>query len=549
MLVRLAADLAAHPTPVVLVLDSVSVFADRKLAADLDAVVRHADQNLRMVLVGRWDPPLPLYRYRLAGTLAEFRAADLAFTAAETAALLHSHGVRLTDWALTSLVERTEGWAAGLRLFALAMQGSGDAEDLIVTIAGDDANIAEYFLGEVLSAQPPDIRDFLLRTSIVETFTLELAEALTERGGARQILAVLERANAFVQPVAERSTMHRYHRLFAELLRAQLVYQDSAEALRLHRRAAAWFAAHGRISDAIRHAVEAGRLATRLRTGDSGPRDRPARGRRGSDRLGKVFRAMPHDVDGPEPAVVMAGLRLAAARRKKERNTWLASRISSVPSAAKQTVPLRSAAALLDAYAAALRHDCPRVLRAAGMADELLARLPAERVAAHPELRTILSYSRGVAHSHSGALEDAVAALRDGVAVASSPGCERLRLVCLEQLALVQAYQGRLGEAADAAGEAVQLAAERGQTPPHHPFAATVVLAWVACERWTVATAWRHLRAAEAAADTGGGPMAAVAAALDTRRAFSRAAESFRARPASSARSRAWGQPGPAVAR
>lgn len=514
VLVRLAVDLAAHRTPVVLVLDSVSLFADRKMASDLDAVLRHADQNLRMVLVGRWDPPLPLYRYRLAGTIAEFRAADLAFTPAETAALLHGHGVRLPDWALTSLVERTEGWAAGLRLFALAMQGSRDAENLIMTIAGDDANIAEYFLGEVLSAQPPEIRDFLLRTSIVETFTPELAEALTQRGGARHILAVLERANAFVQPVADHSSVHRYHRLFAELLRAELAYQDPAEAVRLHRRAAAWFAAHGRTTEAIRHAVDAGdwEHACALLIQDLAAGRLVAGGE--ADRLGRLFRTMPEDVDSPEAALVTAALRLAAG--DAEGGAKHLARVSDQVDAGglEQIVPLLFAAALLDAYAATLRHDCRQALLAADTADELLARVPAERVAAHPDLRTILLYSRGVAHSRLGALEDAVAALRDGVAAASPPGCEGLRLACLEQLALALAYQGRLREAAEAASAAVQLAGERGQAPAHQSFPAMVVLAWVACERWTVATAWRHLRAAEAVADTGGDALAVAAAAL-----------------------------------
>jgi LuxR family maltose regulon positive regulatory protein len=515
VLVRLAADLAAHRSPVVLVLDSVSIFADHKMAADLDAVLRHADHNLRMVLVGRWDPPFPLYRYRLAGTLTEFRAADLAFTTAEAAALLNGHGVRLPDCALTSLVERTEGWAAGLRLSALALQGRGDAKDLVVTIAGDDANIAEYFLGEVLSAQPPEVRDFLLRTSIVETFTPELAEALSQQDGARHILAVLERANAFVQPVADHSTVHRYHRLFAELLRAELIYQDPAEALRLHRRAAAWFAAHGRTLDAIRHAVDAGdwEHACALTVQDFATGRLLAGGE--TDRLGRFFRTMPEDgVDGPEAAVVLAGLRLAAgdAVAAAKHLARVADHLDEDPG--EQSVPLRFATALLDAYAGTLRRNCPQILRAADEAAELLARAPAERVAAHPELRTILSYSRGVAYSCTGALDDAAAALRDGVAAASSPGCERLRLACLEQLALVQAYRCRLDEAAEAAGEAAQLAAERGRTAPHHLFAATVALAWVACERWTVSAAWRHLRAAEAVADDRADALALVAAAL-----------------------------------
>jgi LuxR family maltose regulon positive regulatory protein len=513
-LVRLAADLAALSTPVVLVLDSVSVVANRQVADDLDAVLRHADQHLRIVLVGRWDPPLPLYRYRLAGTLGEVRSADLAFTATETAALLAAHGVQLPDEALRSLLERTEGWAAGLRLFAMAMQGKHDAEALVATIAGDDANIAEYFLGEVLSAQTAEIRQFLLRTSIVDTFTLDLAEELSGQGDARRSLAILERANAFVQPVAERSTVHRYHRLFAELLRAQLAYEDPAEALRLHQRAAAWFAAHGRIVDALQHAADAEdwEHASALLIQDLGLGRLVAGGE--PDRVGRLFRDMPPDVAGPEPALVMAALRLAAGDAEQA-IAHLARAMEYVDAdVSAQTVPLRLAATMIEAVAVTMQHDGVRALLAADAAEVLLAQAPRDRVAAHPELTAIILYCRGAGQSWTGALEAAVTTLTDGVQAGAPTGCEGLRIACLEQLALVNAYLSRLQAAAHVAGQAVQLAGKQDQNPAHPSVAATVVLAWVASERWAVAGAWRHLRAAEAAADQCDEPLATVALAI-----------------------------------
>ena len=241
----------------------------------------------------------------------------------------------------------------------------------------------------------------------MDTFTLELAEALTERGGARQILAVLERANAFVQPVAERSTVHRYHRLFAELLRAQLVYQDPAEALRLHRRAAAWFAEHGRISDAIRHAVEAGDWphASALVIQDFGIGRLLAGGE--ADRLGKVFRNMPADVDGPEPAAGDGGP--AARRRRCGRRSETPGPCGRLRRCGPGSRPCRcgSPQHCSTRFAFTIHHDGPQALRAAEMAEALLAQASPERVAAHPELRTIMLLSRGVAHSWTGALDDA----------------------------------------------------------------------------------------------------------------------------------------------
>ncbi|MBB4763863.1 LuxR C-terminal-related transcriptional regulator [Amorphoplanes digitatis] len=513
LLARLAADLAAQHSAVVLVLDSVSVLAGRRLGDDLDALLRHADQHLRVVLVGRWDPPLPLYRYRLAGTLSEIRGDDLAFTAVETAALLAGHGVHLPDWALRSLVERTEGWAAGIRLFAMAMERCGDAEDLVITIAGDDANIAEYFLGEVLSAQPPEIRDFVLRTSIVDDFTPDLADVLTGRNDARQILAVMERANAFVQPVAERSTVHRYHRLFAELLRAQLTYEEPERVPHLHRRAAAWFVAHGRSADAIRHTVAAGdwEHACALVVRDLGIGRLVACG--DADRLGKLFRDMPAGLDGPEPALVAAAQRLAAAD-PDEAEQHLAQVADLVgDDGPEQNLPLRLAAAILEAGAAAMRHDVPRALRAADAAEALMAQAPPERVDAHPELRTILRYWRGLSQIWAGDLGDAVVTLTDAVKTAPPSGCEGVRLACLQQLALADVYLGRLRDASDTAGQAAQLAG-RCHTPSPQSRATSVVLAWVAGERWAVPVAWRHLRDAEAVPDAGQDAMATVAVAL-----------------------------------
>src|SRR5262249_31336964 len=159
------------------------------------------------------------YRYRLAGTLCEIRGADLAFTAAETAELLALHGVELPPPALAALLEHTEGWAAGLRLFAMALQGRGDARAAA-------PNIAEYFIGEVPRDQPSEVRESLLRTSILDTFTPELAQVLTGRDDAHRTLAELERENAFVQPVGERPEAYRYHRLFAELLRDLLAHDE-----------------------------------------------------------------------------------------------------------------------------------------------------------------------------------------------------------------------------------------------------------------------------------------------------------------------------------
>ncbi|GIF12906.1 LuxR C-terminal-related transcriptional regulator [Actinoplanes teichomyceticus] len=508
LLARLAADLAAHHGPVVLILDNASMLTDRRLAEDLDALLRHADKHLRLVLAGRWDPPLPLYRYRLAGTLSEIRAGDLAFTVAEAADLLSGHAVALPERAVRALVEHTEGWAVGLRMFALAAQGRGDAEELIATVVGDESNLAEYFLGEVLASQPPQAREFLLCTSIVDDFTLDLAETLVGRGDARHIVDRLERANAFLQPVAHDPAVHRYHRLFGELLRAQLAYEDPARVPELHRRAAAWFAARGRPVDAVRHAVSGGdwRHASTVLLRDLGVGHLLAGGE--SDRLVRLFHDMPDDVDGPEAELVTAARWLA--RTDPERAAAHLRRAAERADAAATdpaTAPVRATAALLDTVASAMRGDVPRALRSAETAGALLARLPAE----HPELDAIRLFWRSVAQGEAGALDDAIATLTDATRALPPSGWDGLRLSCLERLALLNAYQGRLCEAVAAAGQAAQLNSRHRAAQRPRP-AVSAALAWVDAERWSAATAWAHLRAAEGAgADD---PLVAAAVAL-----------------------------------
>ncbi|WP_345542039.1 AAA family ATPase, partial [Phytohabitans rumicis] len=257
-LTRLAAQIAEQPDPAVLVLDDVSALTDPRWATELEFVARHAGQRLRLVLVGRFDPPMPLHRYRLAGRLVEVRGGDLAFTRQEAAELLAWHGITLSPPAFAALLEHTEGWAAGLRLFALALAGHGDADRLVETTTGEEATIAEYFASEVLRAQPPQVRDFLLHTSVLGTFTPELAQALTGSPDAHRILADLEHRNAFVRRTGEEPHSYRYHRLFAELLRAQLAFEEPDQVPKLHYRAAAWLAEHGRTADAVAHAVQAG---------------------------------------------------------------------------------------------------------------------------------------------------------------------------------------------------------------------------------------------------------------------------------------------------
>ena len=507
---RLAAELTRLQKPALLVLDGVSDLAGTRWAAELEFVMRHTAPLLRLVLISRWDPPMPTHRYRLAGRLLEIRSADLAFTAKESAKLLSLHGVHLSPAKLTSLLEHTEGWAAGLRLFAMALQDRHDADQVVDTITGNEATIAEYFFDEVLRIQPAYVRSFLLDISILDTFTAELAEAVSGRADARGILAGLERRNAFIQPVAEFSPVYRFHRLFAELLLAQLLCAAPDRLRQLHHRAAAWFDERGQTAEAIAHAVKAadwdtaaaivirhyaiGRL---LLDGRSG-------------RLGMLLRHLPTDRDTPE--VVLVGAALALSDGSAEECARHLRRLP--PGSASTGEPAMVVSDLLLRVMLADAHGTEEeVLSCTAAVEEALTQAPPDQLALHPELLVQLMAAKGRAQSSRGAVDAAAVTFTRAVGQ-HRPEAYRPRIQCLEHLAVIEAYRGRLGHAQRLAEEAIDLAERCGLEPARRSVTAHVALAWVAMERYDVDEAGRHLRVADQKQRPDVDPLTTVAFAL-----------------------------------
>jgi LuxR family maltose regulon positive regulatory protein len=260
---RLLTDLALLAEGLWLVVDDVHELGPDALG-QLELLIMRAPPMLRFVLAGRRDVRLGLHRLRLEGELAEVRDPDLRFTVAEAQELFADAGVQLR--ALSALVERTEGWAAGLRLAALSLAGHPEPEQLAEEFSGGERTVAEYLLAEVLDRQPEAVRRLLLRTSILDSVNGELADFLTGARGGERVLQDLEAANAFVVALDAGRSWFRYHRLFADLLQLELRRSDPDEITGLHRQAADWFAKHGQPMPAIKQAQAARdwELAARL---------------------------------------------------------------------------------------------------------------------------------------------------------------------------------------------------------------------------------------------------------------------------------------------
>ena len=263
---RLLDDLSGLDEPLWLVLDDLNELDDQATLSRLETLVAEAPPELRFVLAARHDPRLGLHRLRVEGQLQELRATDLRFASEEARRLFDAAGVEVPGTALEQLVARTEGWAAGLRLAALSLAGHPDPERFAADFSGSERTVAEYLLAEVLERQPEDVRRLLLRTSILEQVTGPLADRLTGDTDGTRILDELERASAFVVAIDPARSTFRYHRLFADLLVLELRRTAPDELPALHAAAAEWFAEHGFVVEAIRHAQAARRwdLAARL---------------------------------------------------------------------------------------------------------------------------------------------------------------------------------------------------------------------------------------------------------------------------------------------
>src|SRR4051812_9434347 len=244
------------PEALTLVIDDIHHLTSVDANAALASLLVGAPPGRRLILLTRRDPSLGLHRLRLAGDLVEIRAHDLRFTQGEADALLHDAGVTLSEPAVAQLRERTEGWAAGLRLAAMFLAATPDPESAVAAFSGTERTVAEYLIGEVLAHQPDDVRDLLLRTCILEHVNGQLADALTGRDDGERLLLELEDANAFVTAVDAERTWFRYHQLLVDLLRVDLRRQLPAGARQLHRRAARWLADRGLIAQALRQAEQ-----------------------------------------------------------------------------------------------------------------------------------------------------------------------------------------------------------------------------------------------------------------------------------------------------
>jgi LuxR family maltose regulon positive regulatory protein len=455
---RLLDDLAALADRIWLVIDDLHELCPPETLRQLELLIMRAPPDLRFVLVTRSDLRLGLHRLRLSGELTEIRAADLRFSPAEARALLNTADVPLSDSAMTVLYERTEGWAAGLRLAALSLAGHPDPERFAAEFGGSERTVAEYLLAEVLDRQPEEARRLLLRTSLLDRVNGELADLLTGDSGGERVLQRLEEAGAFVVSLDARRSAFRYHQLFAELLQLELRASAPDELPALHEAAAGWYAEHGYAVEAVRHAQAARNwdLAARVL----------------SDHwvgLGLAgLGGTAHELLARFPAAVIAADAELAAREAGDQLTRgslaEAERYLALSARALESVPANRRGRAQVVFAA-VRMQLARkrgdITAVAEQARPLLAAAGQGPQELGGDLRALALINLGIAEMWTSRVDEADRHLTDGIALAREIGRPFLELNGLAFLAQLASWRSfPLG--AERGRQAIELAAKHG---------------------------------------------------------------------------------------
>ncbi len=498
-------DLAALEDRIWLVIDDVHELRSAHAQRQLELLIMRAPPELRFVLATRHDLGLGLHRLRLEGELAEIRAADLRFTLGEARELLEASGVELPGPALVALHERTEGWAAGLRLAALSLAGHPDPEGFVAGFSGSERTVAEYLLAEVLRRQARQVRRLLLRTSILERVNGELADLLTARSGGGRILQELERAGAFVVALDAQRSWFRYHRLFADLLRFELQAAEPDELPALHTAAAGWLAGHGFEAEAVRHAQAAGDwdLAARMLADHWLGLTLDWQAATANELLAG-FPAELVAADAELTALKAASELIGGSVEEAERHLARAEAGSaSVPADRRGGFQLLLAVQRL--RLTRKRADLPAVVAAAQEVMDLAQAADAAQPGLGEDLRAVALVSLGNTELSWQHLDEAERHLEQGIAVARRIGRPFTEVLGLSQWARVAAYRS-LELAVERGMQAIELARRHGWSEHVALSSAYTVIATVMVWRGRLDEAERRLREAEGIVRTNAEP-------------------------------------------
>ena len=434
MVDKVLTELTAYGGPLVLIIDDLHELTSAEANEQLSDLLTNLPADVHAVVATRRDPPLRLHQLRLAGELAEIRAAQLRFTEDETRKLLTAAGITLPDPVVATLYQRTEGWAAGLRLAVLSLAGHPQPERFVAEFSGSDRTVAEYLMAEMLDRQPPEVQRLLLRTSLLDRVNGELADLLTGAGGSERILLDLEDANAFVVSLDSARTWFRYHHMFSGLLRLELRRTAPGDVPELHRIAARWLADHADTADAIRHLQAAGDWTEAARLLTDHALSLTLDGQAGT--VAALLRTFPGRTGEDSPGLSLVH---AIADLDQLHLDQADAHLDVVRAYAATTPPdrqyrLRMAIASLDLLSARLRGHFDSVFEQVDALPSPATGQSNADVALSNDLRAIALLNLGVTEAWSLRLAESEKYLLEGAALARDIGRPYLEVACLAHL-------------------------------------------------------------------------------------------------------------------
>ena len=432
---RVLAELAAHPGRTFLIIDDLHELTSPEALSQLTRLLEKLPQHVHAILATRRDLPLRLHKLRLAGDLAEIRAADFRFSERETREFLEASGIDMSQAGVAQLHQRTEGWAAGLRLAAISLASSPDPERFVAEFSGSSRTVAEYLLAEMLDCQPADVQQLLLHTCVLDRVNGELADLLTARTGSDRILLGLEDANAFVVSLDPARTWFRYHHLFADLLRLELRRRLPEELPVLHRLAARWLREHGEIVEAVRHTQAAGDWSDAARLLADHSFGLTLDGK--AETIQTLLRAFPPGAvtEGPDLPVARATSDLARGHLDEAAAHLTVAETSIASTPPDRRHRLEVAAAALRLSLARRRGHLAGVMEQVRFLDSPVSGQSDEDIALDSDLRAVALMNLGIIEAWSLGNRDSERHLREGADLARKIGRPYLEVACLAQLA------------------------------------------------------------------------------------------------------------------
>jgi LuxR family maltose regulon positive regulatory protein len=450
-------ELARLEQEISIVLDDYHLIDSEPVHEAVSFLLEHLPENVHLVVSGRRDPPLSLPKLRARDQMTEIRAADLRFTTEEATAFLGDvMGLTLSAADVAALEEVTEGWVAALQLAALSMRDREDTSAFVESFSGSNRHVIDFLAEEVLERQPEGVREFLLKTSVLESMTAPLCDALTSHADGQEMLERLERENLFVVPLDDERVWYRYHHLFADFLRGRLNVENPELAGELHLRASGWYENNGLIAEAIEHALSASdpELAARLIEGEA----RQAFSRGEVPTVLRWLEALPTEAKRRRPRLLLQhSLALALTGRPDDVEPLLkeAERAASEATAeGKDRRFLLGFASAVRSWCARLRGDAPHAVE---LARRALSLLPAEEGG----LRTFAAVCLGDTLWTTGDLAAAGEALAEAAEIGRSAGHVYGTLSAMTLHARVQAERGRLREAGETLRRALRFVTEQ----------------------------------------------------------------------------------------